>query len=307
MGMTGGYGPTDEPEAIATIHHALDLGIRFLDTADVYGPFTNEEIVGRAIHDRRQDAVLATKFGLERDPQDSRKEPPNGKPSYVRRACEASLKRLGVETIDLYYLHRVDPETPIEDTVGAMAELVREGKVRFLGLSEASAQTLRRAHAVHPITALQSEYSLWTRDPEREILSTCRELSITFVAFSPLGRGSLAGKLKDLKDLAPDDFRRELPRFQDENFARNLEAVRSVERLAARKGCTPAQLAIAWILAQGPNIIALAGTKRRVYLKENAKASQVRLNEEDLRSLREAFLKVSGLRYPPGYLKDVGH
>jgi aryl-alcohol dehydrogenase-like predicted oxidoreductase len=251
MGMSEFYGPGDERESLATIDRALELGITFFDTADMYGPFKNEELVGRALRDRRDRVVIATKFGFVRDASASSVRGINGRPEYVRQACEASLKRLGVDTIDLYYQHRVDPSTPIEDTVGAMAELVKEGKVRFLGLSEAAPATLRRACAVHPITALQTEYSLWSRDPEDGVLDVCRELGVGFVAYSPLGRGFLTGQIRTQDDFAPDDFRRMSPRFQGENFRRNLDLVESVRSLAAEKGCTPAQLALAWLLAQG--------------------------------------------------------
>jgi aryl-alcohol dehydrogenase-like predicted oxidoreductase len=300
MGMSEFYGPGDENESIATIHRALELGITFLDTADVYGPHKNEELVGRAIKGKRDKIVLATKFGIVRDPANPSARGINGKPDYVRRSCEASLKRLGVETIDLYYQHRVDPSTPIEETVGAMAALVKEGKVRYLGLSEASPKTLRRAVKVHPIAALQTEYSLWTRDPEQDILAACRELGIGFVAYSPLGRGFLTGQFKKFDDLAPDDFRRNNPRFQGANFERNLDLVRKVEELAREKRCKPSQLALAWVLAQGDDIVPIPGTKRRKYLEENAAADQVKLTREDLRRLNEVFPPdaAAGTRYP---------
>ena len=269
MGMSEFYGPRDETESVATLHHALDRGVSFLDTADIYGPYTNEELVGRAIKSRRGEVVLATKFGIVRDPQNPTARGVCGKPEYVRASCEASLRRLGVEVIDLYYQHRVDPDTPIEETVGAMAELVRAGKVRYLGLSECSAASLRRACAVHPIAALQNEYSLWTRDPEHELLAACRELGVGLVAYSPLGRGFLTGQLRRFEDLAADDFRRVSPRFQGENFAKNLELVRTVEELAAHKGCTPAQLALAWVMAQGEDVVAIPGTRRRTNLDDN--------------------------------------
>jgi aryl-alcohol dehydrogenase-like predicted oxidoreductase len=288
MGMSEFYGRTDEDEAIATIHRALELGVTFLDTADMYGPFTNEKLVGRAIADRREQVVLATKFGNERR-GDGSWVGINGKPEYVRSACEASLSRLGVDHIDLYYQHRVDKSVPIEDTVGAMAELVSEGKVRYLGLSEASPQTIRRAHAVHPISALQTEYSLWSRDPEEQILPTVRELEIGFVAYSPLGRGFLSGRYKNPEDLPEDDFRRHHPRFQGENFKRNLELVERVEQIAQEKQVTAGQLALAWVLSRGEDIVPIPGTKRRSYLGENIAAADVELSTEDLDRLDEAM------------------
>jgi len=300
MGMSEFYGATDEAESIASIHRALELGINFLDTADVYGPHKNEELVGRAIKGKRDQIVLATKFGIVRDPTNPGARGVNGKPEYVGRSCEASLRRLGISTIDLYYQHRVDPSTPIEETVAAMAALVKEGKVRYLGLSEASPATLRRAAKVHPIAALQTEYSLWSRDPEGEILSTCRELGIGFVAYSPLGRGFLTGQITRFEDLSADDFRRYSPRFQGENFQKNLDLVRRVQEIANEKGCKPSQLALAWVLAQGNDIVPIPGTKRRKYLEENAAANDLRLTPEDLRRINKVFPpdSAAGTRYP---------
>jgi aryl-alcohol dehydrogenase-like predicted oxidoreductase len=307
MGMSEFYGPRDDQESIATIHRALDLGMTFLDTSDIYGPHKNEELVGQAIRGRREQVVLATKFGIVRDPANPSIRGVNGKAEYVRQSCEASLRRLGIETIDLYYQHRVDPATPIEETVGAMAQLVKEGKVRHLGLSEAGAQTLRRAVKVHPIAALQTEYSLWTRDPEEEILATCRELGIGFVAYSPLGRGFLTGQFKRFEDLPADDYRRVSPRFQGDNFQKNLDLVRQVEEMAKAKGCKPSQLALAWVLAQGDDIVPIPGTKRRKYLEENVGAIDIKLTAEDLRRMDEGFPQgvAAGLRYPEAMMKAV--
>lgn len=306
MGMSEFYGPRDEQESIATIHRALDLGVSFLDTSDAYGPFTNEELVGRAIRGRRHEVVLATKFGIQRS-ADPTYRGISGRPEYVREACDASLKRLGVDCIDLYYQHRVDPNVPIEETVGAMADLVQAGKVRFLGLSEAGLQTIRRAHATHPIAALQTEYSLWSRDPEDEILPTTRELGIGFVAYSPLGRGFLTGQIQRFEDLAPDDFRRMSPRFQGENFQKNLLVVERVTALARAKGITPSQLALAWVLAQGADIVPIPGTKRRRYLEENTAAVDVELTADEIATIGEALPPglASGARYPELSMKMI--
>jgi aryl-alcohol dehydrogenase-like predicted oxidoreductase len=300
MGMSEFYGSADEGEAIATIHRALDLGVTFLDTSDVYGPYTNEQLVGGAIADRRDEVVLATKFGIVRDPENPRARGVNGRPEYVFRCCDASLRRLALDHIDLYYQHRVDPDVPIEETVGAMAELVDAGKVRFLGLSEASVETIRRAHAVHPISALQSEYSLWTRDPEDEALSALRELGVGLVAYSPLGRGFLTGEIKSPDDLAQDDFRRHNPRFQGENFRRNLALVDRVKEIAREQDCTPGQLALAWVMAQGDDVVPIPGTKRRSYLEQNVAAAELTLSDEDLARIDEAAPVgfASGDRYP---------
>ncbi|MGC2890521.1 MAG: aldo/keto reductase [Candidatus Acidiferrum sp.] len=300
MGMSEFYGARNDAESIATIHRSLDLGMTFLDTADVYGYGDNEILVGKAIRGGRDKVFLATKFGIVRDKANAALRGVNGTRAYVRSSCDASLKRLGVDTIDLYYQHRVDPKIPIEETVGALAELVGEGKIRSLGLSEASAQTIRRAYKVHPIAALQSEYSLWTRDPENEILPTTRELGVAFVAYSPLGRGFLTGQIKRFDDFAPDDYRRLSPRFQGENFQKNLDLVARVESIAKEKHCTPGQLALAWLLAQGEDIIPIPGTKRRKYLEENFGALNVNLTADDLRRIDEAapLGAASGERYP---------
>ncbi|SFN29495.1 aldo/keto reductase [Dokdonella immobilis] len=304
MGMSEFYGPREDAESIATIRHALDRGINLLDTADMYGPYINEALVGRAIQGRRDEVLLATKFGFVRDPADPDKRVIDGSPAHVREACEGSLRRLGVDTIDLYYLHRIDARVPIEDTVGAMADLVAAGKVRWLGLSEVGAATLQRAHAVHPISALQSEYSLWTRDPEGAVLDTCRELGVTLVAYSPLGRGFLSGEIRSFEDFAEDDYRRRQPRFQGENFARNLALVDAVRAVAEAKGVTPAQLALAWVLAQGEDIVPIPGTKRRRYLDQNISAVEIVLNAADLAAIDAAFpaAAVAGTRYPAGMM-----
>jgi aryl-alcohol dehydrogenase-like predicted oxidoreductase len=306
--MSEFYGPCDEREAIATIHRAIELGVTFLDTADMYGPFTNEELVGKAVKGRRDKVILATKFGYERDLNNLASRNVNGKPDYVRSSCEASLRRLGVDYIDLYYQHRVDPNTPIEDTLAEMKKLVHQGKVRYLGMSEPGPQTLRRAHAVHPIAALQNEYSLWSRDPEDGILNICHELGIGFVPYSPLGRGFLTGQINRFEDFAPDDVRRNSPRFQGENFQSNVDLVSRIEPIAREKGCTASQLALAWVLAQGEAIVPIPGTKRVKYLEENLGALNVHLTPADLARIEEISPRsaVSGPRYPEHMMHLIG-
>lgn len=300
MGMSEFYGATDDVESIKVLHHAMALGVNFWDTADAYGPFVNEELVGKALKGKREQITLATKFGILRDPSNPMLRGFSGKPDYVQSACEASLKRLNVDVIDLYYLHRVDPDTPVTDTVGAMSRLVEQGKIRGIGLSEVSAATLRKAHAVHPVTAVQSEYSLWSRDPEEDILTTCKELGVAFVAYSPLGRGFLTGQIKVFEDFAADDYRRFSPRFQGEHFQKNLDLVIQLEKAAAKKGCTASQLALAWVIAQGEHVFPIPGTKRIKYLEENVHALNVFLTTEELASINNLFPKdaASGTRYP---------
>jgi len=307
MGMSEFYGPRNDDESIKTLHHALEIGVGFWDTADVYGPFLNEELIGKAMKGNRQKITLATKFGIVRDPSNPQLRGFNGSAGYVKNACEASLKRLQTDVIDLYYLHRVDASTPIEETAGAMAALVKEGKIKGIGFSEISSATLRRAHAVHPVTAVQSEYSLWTRDPEDGILDTCRELGIAFVAYSPLGRGFLTGQIKKESDFDASDYRRFSPRFQGENFQKNLDLVTALENLAAKKSCTASQLALAWVMAQGDHIFPIPGTKRIKYLDENVGALNVSLTKEELKEINDVFPKnaAAGLRYPEQMMGSI--
>jgi aryl-alcohol dehydrogenase-like predicted oxidoreductase len=307
MGMSEFYGETNDAESVKTIHRAFELGITFFDTADIYGPFKNEILVGNAIASFRNEITLATKFGIVRNANDPNVRGLNGKPEYIKSACEASLKRLNVEVIDLYYLHRKDPDTPIEETVGAMSQLIKEGKIKGIGLSEVSADTLRKAHAVHPITALQSEYSLWSREPEEEMLPLCKELGIAFVPYSPLGRGFLTGQIKKIEDFKEGDYRRMSPRFQGENFNKNLELVKKIEEIAKEKNCAPSQLALAWVLAQGDFLFPIPGTKKVKYIEENAASTDITLSEKELKQIEEIFPQnaASGLRYPEAMMKSV--
>jgi aryl-alcohol dehydrogenase-like predicted oxidoreductase len=307
MGMSEFYGPLDDQESLRTLDRAIEMGINFWDTADAYGPFTNEELIGKSLKGRRNKVVLATKFGFVRKPDDPVWRGMSGKPDYVRKACEDSLRRLQTDTIDLYYLHRVDPETPIEDTVGAMASLVKEGKIHAIGLSEVSPATLKRAQAIHPISALQTEFSLWSRDPEDELIALCAEMNIAFVAYSPLGRGFLTGEIKSVDDLAPDDWRRNAPRFQGDNFRKNLELAERIKTMAGKKGCSPAQLSLAWVLHKGKHIFPIPGTKRVRYLEENAAAAALQLSEAEMKEIDEVFPKemVAGTRYTEGGMKIV--
>lgn len=307
MGMSDFYGSRNDDESVRVMHRAYELGVTFFDTADMYGPYTNEVLVGKAIRPFRNNIVLATKFGIVRDPENPTKRGFNGKPDYVQTSCEGSLKRLGVETIDLYYLHRKDPDTPIEETVGAMAQLKNEGKISAIGLSEVNAETLRKAHAVHPITALQTEYSLWSRDPEDDLLQACKELGIAFVAYSPLGRGFLTGQFKSFNDFEQDDYRRQSPRFQGDNFAKNLQLVQKIESLAQQKGCTTAQLALAWVLAQGGHIFPIPGTKRIRFLEENIAAADISFTQAELNEINEIAPKgaAAGMRYPENMMHTV--
>ncbi|HEY8936851.1 MAG TPA: aldo/keto reductase, partial [Cyclobacteriaceae bacterium] len=307
MGMSEFYGTTNDEESIKVIHHAIDQGVTFLDTADIYGPFLNEELVGKAIKGKRHQVTLATKFGIIRDPKNPSARGINGKPDYIKSASEASLKRLQVDVIDLYYQHRVDPSTPIEETVGALSDLVKQGKIRGIGLSEASASTIRRAHKVHPITAVQSEYSLWSREPEEEVLATCKELGIAFVPYSPLGRGFLTGQIKKIEDFEETDYRRYSPRFQGENFQKNLDLVKKLEALAQKKGCTTSQLALAWVIAQGDYLFPIPGTKRIKYLDENIGALNVKFTAQELKEIDAIAPKdvAAGTRYPETMMKSL--